>query len=117
LKFTQRRERDYLRATALGDPLGGGVKTKNRSAALRASFFAPVRFGKLARCSTKWFLFNNLFEAALATLPETKNAPLWGCTSILCFAEREGFEPPEAFTSTVFKTAAFDRSAISPGAK
>ena len=29
-------------------------------------------------------------------------------------AEREGFEPPEAFTSTVFKTAAFDRSAISP---
>jgi hypothetical protein len=29
-------------------------------------------------------------------------------------AEREGFEPPEACTSTVFKTAAFDRSAISP---
>ena len=29
-------------------------------------------------------------------------------------AEREGFEPPEAFTSTVFKTAALDRSAISP---
>ena len=37
---------------------------------------------------------------------------LAGCYS--CFAEREGFEPPEAFTSTVFKTAAFDRSAISP---
>ncbi len=32
-------------------------------------------------------------------------------------AEREGFEPPEAFTSTVFKTAAFDRSAISPAQK
>ena len=32
-------------------------------------------------------------------------------------AEREGFEPPEACTSTVFKTAALDRSAISPGAK
>ena len=31
-----------------------------------------------------------------------------------CVAEREGFEPPEAFTSTVFKTAAFDHSAISP---
>ncbi len=28
-------------------------------------------------------------------------------------AQREGFEPPEAFTSTVFKTAAIDRSAIS----
>ena len=30
------------------------------------------------------------------------------------FAEREGFEPPEVLPSTVFKTAAFDRSAISP---
>ena len=29
-------------------------------------------------------------------------------------AEREGFEPPEGHPSTVFKTAAFDRSAISP---
>jgi hypothetical protein len=29
-------------------------------------------------------------------------------------AEREGFEPPEPFGSTVFKTAAFDRSATSP---
>lgn len=29
-------------------------------------------------------------------------------------AEGEGFEPPEAFTSTVFKTAAFDRSANLP---
>ena len=30
------------------------------------------------------------------------------------FAEREGFEPPEAFTSTVFKTAVIDHSTISP---
>ena len=30
-------------------------------------------------------------------------------------AEREGFEPPEGYKpSTVFKTAAFNRSAISP---
>ncbi len=29
-------------------------------------------------------------------------------------AEREGFEPPEARASTVFKTAAFDHSATSP---
>jgi hypothetical protein len=29
-------------------------------------------------------------------------------------AEREGFEPPETFASTVFKTAALNRSAISP---
>ena len=29
-------------------------------------------------------------------------------------AEREGFEPPDPFGSTVFKTAAIDHSAISP---
>ena len=29
-------------------------------------------------------------------------------------AEKEGFEPPEPFSSTVFKTAAIDHSAISP---
>ena len=29
-------------------------------------------------------------------------------------AEREGFEPPVLLQTTVFKTAAFDRSAISP---
>ena len=29
-------------------------------------------------------------------------------------AEREGFEPPEACTSMVFKTTAFNRSAIAP---
>ncbi len=29
-------------------------------------------------------------------------------------AEGEGFEPPEALTSTVFKTAAIDHSAIPP---
>ena len=32
-------------------------------------------------------------------------------------AEREGFEPQEPLGSTVFKTAAIDHSAISPGAK
>ena len=32
-------------------------------------------------------------------------------------AEREGFEPPEPRSSTVFKTAAIDHSAISPATK
>ena len=32
-------------------------------------------------------------------------------------AEKEGFEPPDPCRSTVFKTAAIDHSAISPGAK
>src|SRR5690606_32176079 len=41
--------------------------------------------------------------------------PKIGSTPFYFFlAEREGFEPPEPFGSTVFKTAAFDRSATSP---
>jgi hypothetical protein len=32
-------------------------------------------------------------------------------------AEKEGFEPPDLLQSTVFKTAALDRSAISPPQK
>ena len=32
-------------------------------------------------------------------------------------AEEEGFEPPGPCGTTVFKTAAFDHSAIPPGAK
>ena len=32
----------------------------------------------------------------------------------IILAERQGFEPWEALTSTVFKTAAFDHSATSP---
>jgi hypothetical protein len=33
---------------------------------------------------------------------------------LLLLAEREGFEPPVPYGTTVFKTAAFDRSATSP---
>ncbi len=35
----------------------------------------------------------------------------------LLVAESEGFEPPDRFRSTVFKTAAFDHSANSPKSK
>ena len=40
-------------------------------------------------------------------------------TGLICklppfFAEREGFEPPVPRSTTVFKTAAIDHSAISP---
>ena len=49
------------------------------------------------------------------------NLPMPFCSSGLYrfsktpgMAEREGFEPPEGRPSTVFKTAAFDRSATSP---
>ena len=43
----------------------------------------------------------------------TKNEP-YRTRSSFCVAEREGFEPPEPLSSTVFKTAAIDHSAISP---
>ena len=52
----------------------------------------------------------NLGVSAYPLTPPRKK----GDVRLPCVAEREGFEPPEAFTSTVFKTAAFDRSAISP---
>ena len=43
---------------------------------------------------------------------------VWGgmewSASVRELAEREGFEPPEPYGSTVFKTAAFDHSATSP---
>ena len=42
----------------------------------------------------------------------------WKSTPCRLFrAEREGFEPPEPRSSTVFKTAAIDHSAISPTTK
>ena len=41
-----------------------------------------------------------------------KKAPIKsGPLVYFCLAEEEGFEPPEPYGSTVFKTAAFDRSA------
>ena len=33
---------------------------------------------------------------------------------MFCFAEREGFEPPVVLPTSVFKTGALNRSAISP---
>ena len=41
-----------------------------------------------------------------------REATVFSASRIL--AEKEGFEPPDLLQSTVFKTAAFDRSAISP---
>ena len=46
----------------------------------------------------------------------TKNEP-YRTRSSFWLAEREGFEPPEPLSSTVFKTAAIDHSAISPSVK
>ena len=46
---------------------------------------------------------------------KTQKAPQRWAFCVL--AEKEGFEPPDLLQSTVFKTAAIDRSAISPRAK
>ena len=56
------------------------------------------------------FIFFNRIKINFAALSENKKAP-YGAV-LYWFAEREGFEPPEACTSTVFKTAAIDHSAI-----
>jgi hypothetical protein len=86
------------REVASGDPLDGGPAKSMNVLSLRSQ---PFSFFRLA-------------QASLARL-QNKNARYRG--TFIDYAEREGFEPPEAFTSTVFKTAAFDRSAISPAQK
>ena len=61
-------------------------------------------------------MHNQIFDGGLKPCEhergETKKALNFRWS--LLFAEREGFEPPDLLQSTVFKTAAFDRSAISP---
>ena len=60
----------------------------------------------------KFFSCNALQERG-SRRPCTKKAQR-KALSFNLFAEREGFEPPDPLRSTVFKTAAFDHSAISP---
>lgn len=63
---------------------------------------------------------NSVFEliAELAReVEENEKGQTGAFTSLSLSAEREGFEPPNLLQLTVFKTAAFDHSAISPGAK
>ena len=66
---------------------------------LRGAFYTPYSLSRGAPSAT-W------------VLPHRSN-----CTYLLRskkMAERVGFEPTDAFTSPVFKTGAFNRSAISP---
>ncbi len=55
-----------------------------------------------------------IFFTPKTALIINKKAPKMG---LFHYAEREGFEPPNLLQSTVFKTAAFNHSAISPGPK
>ena len=47
-------------------------------------------------------------------LPKHKNQKSRKSLDLQDFAEREGFEPPVPLSTPVFKTGAFDHSAISP---
>ena len=60
------------------------------------------------------FLASNPYESELSTGQNPKTAGRIRDQLHSFFAESEGFEPPEPFSSTVFKTAAIDHSANSP---
>jgi hypothetical protein len=71
----------------------------------------------MPRCGIFYVLHLRLLKAELSMLG-IKHKRLSYCSTLLrTSAEKEGFEPPDLLQSTVFKTAALDRSAISPGAK
>ena len=84
-------------------------------------FFSLLQSCKSAVCSVNAVIVRVTFRLGLpsynnARYPVNENV-LHFITEVqarLLLAEGEGFEPPEACTSTVFKTAAFDRSAILP---
>jgi hypothetical protein len=62
------------------------------------------------------FYINNwskrYFQIDLNTARRITKKPSESLLKAFYFAEGEGFEPPDLLQSTVFKTAAFDRSAI-----
>ena len=59
-------------------------------------------------------LFSSLNLSDIQQFQNKKGCQPKLTTLFLQPAEREGFEPPDPRRSTVFKTAAFDRSAIFP---
>ena len=64
------------------------------------------------------FLFPpSLPQASLVREVSNKKPEHWHVRVLIICAEEEGFEPPVPCSTTVFKTAAFDHSAIPPGAK
>lgn len=95
---------------------------RKRATVFPLLFFTLLQFDKLSVCSVNIVIVRVTFRLPL---PYCNNARysvyeyIFHCilTEVqtrFCLAEGEGFEPPEAFTSTVFKTAAIDHSAILP---
>ena len=80
-----------------------GLREKSNSGRAGTALFAVLRAGPYES------------ELSTALCAERKNAALACSVRIaLHCAEREGFEPPEPFSSTVFKTAVIDHSTTSP---
>ena len=90
-----------LAAGALAKQLAASCGKESRG--LGRPLFCLVATPLKASFHTAWLL--NKISIAFAMLTPCE---------FMCFAEREGFEPPEPLSSTVFKTAAIDHSAISP---
>ena len=80
-----------------------GLREQSNSGRAGTALFAVLRAGPYES------------ELSTALCAERKNAALACSVRIaLHCAEREGFEPPEPFSSTVFKTAVIDHSTTSP---
>ena len=62
-------------------------------------------------------LLKNDAENRTATLDKIDKKKSCKSFDLQDFAEREGFEPPVPLSTPVFKTGAFDHSAISPWSK
>ena len=84
-------------------------------------FFALLPFDKFAACSVNIIIVCVLLRLGLPSGNNARDTIQENVLQItfrlvqtrLLLAQREGFEPPDSCPSTVFKTAAFDHSAIS----
>ena len=103
------KDQRALRDVALSDrDVLRGVKKAGRHLAMLADFGAEGGSRTLAR----------VFKPPTPLAGEPLRPLGYFCRNIWrSLAERVGFEPTDAFTSPVFKTGAFDHSAISPCAK
>ena len=87
-----------------------GINLATRAFSLSACRRGPCTGGACS-CAASAFSYHcplkASFQGRIQKKPEFFELKLSG-------AEREGFEPPDAFTSTVFKTAVIDHSTTSP---
>ena len=60
-------------------------------------------FGQPLKATHRVVFLTLSFESLLLSSEKTKRTSVFACP--FCLAEEEGFEPPWAFTQTVFKTA------------